>query len=85
MTFNMRNTPHGEAIRITRERERERDRRNINPTPEAVLAMNLWGSRYAAQRGGSMDFWGTLSESEQRRCRDLAEDFRKADNAHKAR
>lgn len=63
-------------------KERDRDRRNINPTPEAVLAMSIWGSRYAAQRGGSMDFWDKLTESEQRRCRDLAEQFRKADKAH---
>jgi len=48
------------------------DRRNLNPHAEAVAAMSLFSHRYAhEQRGGSMDFWDSLSESEKARCRDL--------------
>lgn len=64
---------------------KKRDRDNINPTPEAVVAMSLYCHDYAAQRGGSMDFWEALLESRQRRCTELLEDIRKAERAHKAR
>lgn len=50
----------------------KRDRRNINPTPEAVVAMNLFGTDYGHQNGGSMDFWDNLSEGRKRRCRMIA-------------
>jgi hypothetical protein len=43
-------------------------RRNLNPHAEARLAMALWGEEYAAQRGGSMDFWDGLSESRKALC-----------------
>jgi len=43
--------------------------RNLNPTPEAKIAMIMWGERYSSQNGGSMDFWDGLSEIEKRRCR----------------
>jgi hypothetical protein len=42
--------------------------RNLNPTPEARVAMIIWGAEYAAQRGGSMDFWDSLSADRKRRC-----------------
>ena len=42
--------------------------RNLNPTPEAKVAMIIWGSDYAAQRGGSMDFWDSLDRVRQIRC-----------------
>ncbi len=42
--------------------------RNLNPTPEATVARIIWGKEYAAQRGGTMDFWDTLSPDRQRRC-----------------
>lgn len=42
--------------------------RNLNPTLAARVAMIIWGQRYAAQRGGSMDFWDQLSTDEQSRC-----------------
>lgn len=48
-----------------------RDRQNLNPTPEAVVAMNLWGDRYCRQNGGSMDFWESLPERDKQRCRDI--------------
>lgn len=43
--------------------------RNLNPTPEARVAMIIWGQRYSEQRGGSMDFWDSLSNDERERCR----------------
>ena len=60
-----------------------RDRRNINPTAEALVAMNIWGDDYAfKQRGGSMDFWDSLPEFKKDRCRDLVNRIREADKAH---
>jgi len=61
----------------------KRDRRNINPTAEAVVAMNLFPDDYAfKQRGGSMDFWDNLPEAHKRRCLDLVERIREADKSH---
>ncbi|MDB5584829.1 MAG: hypothetical protein JWR80_10005 [Bradyrhizobium sp.] len=66
-----------------KEREIDRDRRNLNPTAEAYIAMNLWGHEYAhEQRGGSMDFWDSLDEHRKQRCTELARLVRKADRAH---
>ena len=45
-------------------------RRNLNPHREARLAMIKWSAQYAAQGGGSMDFWDTLHESKKRLCRE---------------
>lgn len=42
--------------------------RNLNPTPEARVAMIVWGREYAAQRGGSMDFWDSLDDERKARC-----------------
>lgn len=50
-------------------------RRNLNPHAEARLAMALWGSEYAAQSGGSMDFWDGLSESRKALCVRLLNDI----------
>lgn len=60
----------------------DRDRRNLNPTAEAVVAMNLWGYTYSRQNGGSMDFWDSLSASEKMRCTDLVQRVREADRKH---
>jgi hypothetical protein len=45
--------------------------RNINPTPQAVAAMWLYGKAYSEQRGGSMDFWDKLDGHRKRQCEDL--------------
>lgn len=45
--------------------------RNLNAHKAAIIAMCLWGARYAAQRGGCMDFWDTLNASEKRTCREI--------------
>ncbi len=45
---------------------KERDRRNLNATAPAYVAMALYNKRYAAQNGGSMDFWDKLSAYEKR-------------------
>jgi hypothetical protein len=59
-----------------------RTRRNLNPTPEARAAMWLWGKEYAAQGGGSMDFWDKLDASRQRLARDCADSIIDAAVAH---
>jgi|JI10StandDraft_1071094.scaffolds.fasta_scaffold151030_7 putative hemolysin len=58
--------------------ERRRDERNLNPTAPEVVAMNMWGSRYCAQNGGSMDFWDSLSVYEQKFCEEIADKVRAA-------
>ncbi len=62
--------------------EMARAKRNLRPTPEAVAAMWLWGKRYSKQRGGSMDFWDGLSESEKRLARNCVEQILAAHTAH---
>lgn len=44
------------------------EQRNLNPTPEALIAMMIWGKEYSEQRGGSMDFWDTLGTSRKLQC-----------------
>lgn len=51
--------------------EQQRARRNQRPTAEAVAAMYLYGAEYAAQGGGSMDFWDKLDGSRRQLCHDL--------------
>jgi hypothetical protein len=58
--------------------EIERDKRNIRPTAPARVAMTLYNERYAAQRGGSMDFWDNLTEGEKETCTRIAEQIREA-------
>lgn len=54
--------------------EQEQAHRNLHPHAEAILAMNLWNDEYAfKQRGGVMDFWDSIGEQRQKRCRDLVE------------
>lgn len=48
-----------------------RDERNLRPHAEARLAMCLWGDEYAAQNGGSMDFWDALSSGRKVLCCNL--------------
>lgn len=52
---------------------KRRDRENLNPTPAAVVAMHRYGAEYAAQSGGSMDFWDKLDYSRKRLCQDTAD------------
>ena len=52
--------------------EQRSAQRNLHPHKAAVAAMWLWGARYSRQRGGSMDFWDSLTPSEKRTARDLA-------------
>jgi hypothetical protein len=49
--------------------------RNLNPTPAARVAMIIWGLEYSQQKGGSMDFWDTLSAHRQRLCELVVEDL----------
>lgn len=48
----------------------EQDRRNLNPHRSALMAMYLYATRYSAQRGGSMDFWDSLTDGEKQTCRE---------------
>lgn len=52
------------------------NQRNLRPTPEAVFAMYHWHEAYAAQRGGVMDFWDTLSDRDKRFCHDAVRAIR---------
>ena len=56
----------------------ERNRRNLNPHKPALIAMWIWGRKYAAQGGGSMDFWDEYSEGDKRLCRECVERLNKA-------
>lgn len=47
----------------------DRHFRNLHPHGEARIAMIIWGDRYAAQTGGSMDFYDSLSNGEKATCR----------------
>lgn len=49
--------------------------RNLNPHAEAKMAMWLWGAEYAAQGGGSMDFWDRLSDSRKRVAKNAVDDI----------
>lgn len=52
--------------------------RNLNPTPAARFAMYHWHEEYAAQHGGSMDFWDSLTRSEKAYCNRAVLDIKKA-------
>lgn len=52
--------------------------RNLNPHKAARAAMFLFSKRYAAQGGGSMDFWGSLSKPDQDFCRRCVEGIEKS-------
>ena len=56
----------------------ENQERNLNPHKPAKAAMWLFGDKYARQRGGSMDFWDSLSQSEKMLCRELIRDVNDA-------
>lgn len=56
--------------------------RNLNPTPEARAAMWLFSQRYAAQNGGSMDFWDKLPKHEQQQCKALVVEILAAHARH---
>lgn len=59
------------------------NRDNLNPIPEARLAMAIWSHEYAhEQRGGSMDFWKSIGASRQAICRNLLRDVARAAIAH---
>lgn len=47
--------------------------RNLNAHKPAIVAMCLYKERYAAQKGGCMDFWDSLPDGDKRTCRDIVE------------
>lgn len=51
--------------------------RNLNPHAAARVAMALYSRRYAyEQKGGSMDFWDSLTPGEKRCCARIAKEVR---------
>ena len=56
-------------------------KRDLNPHKAAVIAMLLYGERYAKMpHVGSMGFWDTLTKSEQETCKQCVERVDKAPN-----
>jgi len=49
--------------------------RNLNPTPEAVVARIIWGKEYSEQMGGCMDFWDGLNKEKKSRCKLVVEEL----------
>jgi hypothetical protein len=49
--------------------------RNLHPTAAARIAMIIWGKEYSEQRGGSMDFFDSLSPDARHRCELAVEDL----------
>jgi hypothetical protein len=47
--------------------------RNLRPTAPALVAIAIFGRRYAGQRGGSMEFWDSLPDADKRLCTEWAE------------
>jgi hypothetical protein len=54
---------------------------NMNPHAEAIVAMLIYGARYADQNGGCMDFWKTLSAPERMQVRDYVRRIKEARRA----
>jgi hypothetical protein len=57
-------------------------KRNLNPTPEARVAMWLYSKEYVEYGGGSMDFWDSLKESAKDQCRQMYKDVLEAHKVH---
>ena len=62
--------------------DKRRTERNLNPTPEAALAMIVHGRAYSQQSGGSMDFWDGLTKGQKLTIRSLLKTIEKAQIAH---
>lgn len=56
-------------LRTEKMQRQQNARRNLNPHREARLAMLVWHGEYAAQRGGSMDFYDRLTAFQKRQLR----------------
>lgn len=65
---------------------RRREARNLRPHKAARVAMILYNERYAfKQKGGSMDFWDSLTSGEQQTCRELVAQIEVAPDEQGAR
>ena len=56
--------------------------RNLNPIPQAVIAMYIWHKEYAAQAKGSMDFWDDLTVQQRDICERALAEIRAAEQKH---
>ena len=52
--------------------------RDLNPHQAAVVAMWLYGKRYAEQSLGSMGFWCSLADSDRDLCRRMLREIKEA-------
>jgi hypothetical protein len=52
--------------------------RNLNPTAEAIVAMCIWSKEYSEQKGGSMDFYDSLSIPKRKQCISVVHDIQDA-------
>ena len=52
--------------------------RNINGHAEARVARLLYNVEYAAQHGGLMDFWDTLTDGQKNTCRKCLDEILEA-------
>ena len=50
-----------------------KEERNLDPHRPAICAMWLYDDQYSKQKGGSMDFWDKLSDSDKNTCRRMSE------------
>ncbi len=55
---------------------------DLDPTPEARMAMIIWSSEYASGRDGSMGFWNKLPDGSKNVCRRALADVAKAAISH---
>lgn len=55
--------------------EAQRAQRNLNAHAQATFARYHWHDRYAAQGGGTMDFWDKLTPEEKAFCSDAVREI----------
>ena len=55
---------------------------DLDPTPEARIAMLLWSDEYAHGRLGSMGFWDSLTDGRKETCRRCLSEVAKASISH---
>jgi hypothetical protein len=56
---------------------------DMNPTPEAYVAMSIFADEYGAQARGCMGFLKSLAPYQRQRVKELLRDISKAAKSHK--
>jgi hypothetical protein len=62
--------------------ETMQQKRNLNPTAEAIIAMCIWSNEYAAQGGGSADFYESLSPAQKQQCTRIVDQILQAPRSY---